>query len=276
VTNNPYKTQTLLLTNGAYGNYGGRARGTTRRIKPPLLICIHITDGDETTNNLHTHNVNERNYANRDGSNGPSAHDYIAQDGSNVHAIDNGKYAAWSNGDLKSPNTSLQLIKTVMAYVAKGYNPNELYYREVECCGNRSRGLPITDVQMETVAQMIARDSITTGIAISRSTVGTHADINTETRSGCAFPPSTREAKLAAIIVRAQAIKAEILTPTPPTPPSPPATYTQAQLDAAVAAAHSQGYSDGSADGQLVGAQGEWDRQFGATGGAQIAPLPRP
>lgn len=266
----------MLLTNKAYGNYGGRARGTTRRIKPPLLMCIHITDGDETNANIHTHNVNERNYANRDGSNGPSAHDYIAQDGNAVHAINAPSFCAWSNGDLKSPNKSLPIVTTILAYVAKGYNPNELFYREVECCGNRSRGLPITDVQMETVAQMIARDSISTGIAISRATVGTHADINTETRSGCAFSPTTREAKMSAIIARAKVIKSEILTPPAPVPPTPPATYTQAQLDAAVAAATKAGYDDGNADGQLTGAQSEWDRQFGATGGAKIAPLPRP
>jgi hypothetical protein len=277
VTFTPFKTTTMLLTNDAYGNYGGRAHGSARRVKPSLLMCMHITDGDETQANRATHNVNERNYANRAGSNGPSAHDYIAQDGSVIHAINAPTYAAWSNGDLMTPNRSLQIVKTILAGKTAGYNPNELFYREVECCGNRSRGLPVSAAQAETVAQMIARDSISTGIPISRATVGTHADINSVTRAGCAFPPATREAKLAAIITRAKVIKAEIQTPTPP---PPPATYTQAQLDAAVTAATKEGYDDGFADGeatsQLAGAQAEWDRQFGTSGGAKIAPLARP
>lgn len=273
-----YKSTSLPLTNGAYGNYGGRPRGALRRVKPSLLMCMHITDGDETQNNLHTHNVNERNYANRAGSGGPSAHDYIAQDGNVVRAINADKYAAWSNGDLQNPNTSLQLVKTLLA---SNYNPNELFYREVECCGNRQRGLPVSGAQLETIAQLLAQDSITTGIPISRATVGTHADLNSVTRAGCAFAPSTREAKLAGIIDRARVIKAEMQAPPVPVPiPPPPKTYTQAELDAAVAAATKAGYDDGFADGkalsELAGAQAEWDRQFGTNGGAKIAPLPRP
>lgn len=239
----PYKSTTALLTNNAYGNYGGRPRGAVRRVPAKLLLCIHITDGDETTANIHTHATNERNYANRAGSVGPSAHDYVNQDGSVMHAIDPAKFAAWSNGDLQSPNKALPLVQTVLAEVAKGYNPNEVYYREIECCGNRGRDLPITSAQLETAAQMVARDSITTGIPISRKTVGTHADINTVTRAGCAFAPSTREAKMSALISRAQAIKLEMALP----PAPPPATYTQAQLDAAVAAA------------TLAGARDAWD-----------------
>jgi hypothetical protein len=270
----PFKSTVLLLTNNAFGNYGDRPRGAERRIKPSLLMCIHITDGDETTANIHTHNVNERNYANRAGSDGPSAHDYIAQDGSVVHAINADKFAAWSNGDLMSPDTGLQLVKTI---VASGHNANELFYREVECCGNRSRGLPVNDAQLETVAQMIARDSITTGIPISRATVGTHADINSVTRSGCAFAPVSREAKLAGVIARARVIKAEITAPVvPPPPPPPPATYTQAQLDAAKAVGYADGFGDGTDTGRHAGAQAEWDRQFGTNGGARVAPLSRP
>lgn len=266
-----YKSTSLPLTNNAYGNYGGRAPGTIRRVKPKLLLCIHVTDGDETAANRSTHNLAERNYANRPGSGGPSAHDYIAQDGNAIHAIDPEKFAAWSNGDLKSPNASLPIVKTILAEVAKGFNANEVFYREVECCGNRSRGLPITNAQIETVAQLIARDSIRTGIGISRATVGTHADINTQTRSGCAFSPASRESKMAQLIARASVIKAEILTP-PTTPP----TYTQAQLDAAVALATKAGYDDGFDDGKLVGGQAEWDRQFASLSGAKVAPLPRP
>lgn len=263
MTFTPYKATSLPLTNNAYGGYGGRPRGSTRRIKPMLLMCVHITDGDETSGNLTTHNRNERDYANRAGSDGPSAHDYIAQDGSVIRAIDPAKYCAWSNGDLMSPNTALTITKTVLAQKAKGYNPNECYYREVECCGNRSHDLPVSAAQLETVAQMIARDSIETGIQISRATVGTHADINTVTRSGCAFAPSSREARLAGIIARAKAIKAEIVAP-----PPPPPTYTQTELGAAVLAAQRETWDDCNG-----GAVIDWDE------GARVARVvlpPRP
>lgn len=235
----PYKSTTQLLTNNAYGNYGGRARGATRRVKPMLLMCMHITAGDETSANFHTHNANERNYANRAGSNGPSAHNYIARDGSSILAIDPDKHAAWSNGDVRSPNTSLAIVKTVLAQKAKGYNANECFYREVEMCGRHETGLDITAIQLETVAQMIAADSIKTGIAISRATVGTHADLNTETRPSCAFRPAVREARLSTVIERAKIVRANMTAAT--------ATYTQAQLDAAKATAYDNGFAAGKA-----------------------------
>lgn len=217
---------TALLTNSAYGNYGGRVKGATRRVAPKLLMCIHITAGSETATNAATHAKVERDYANRAGSGGPSAHDYIGRDGKVIHAIDETKYAAWSNGDLQTPNTALALVKTILAEKAKGYNPNELFVREVECCGYPGT-FPVNAAQLETVARMIAHDSVRTGIPISRATVGTHADINSVTRARCAFPPTSRETKLAGVIARAKAIVAESTAP----------TYTQAQLDAAVAAA---------------------------------------
>jgi hypothetical protein len=245
VTFTPYKTTTQLLTNNAYGDYGGRANGTARRIKPMLLMCMHITDGAETAANVATHNKGERDYANRAGSGGPSAHDYIARDGNDILAIDPAKFAAWSNGDLKTPNTALPIVQTILAQRAKGYNPNECFYREVEMCGRHETGLDITAAQLETVAQMIAKDSIATGIAISRATVGTHADINTETRSRCAFLPGVRESKLAGVIARAQAIKLEIQAPT---------MYTQAQYDAAKKASYDEGFAAGKASVETANA----------------------
>lgn len=185
------------LTNSAYGF---PKRGLPRRRTPELLICIHITSNPNTL----TDPMAERQYANRPASPGPSAHDYIGQDGTVVAAIDPALYAAWSNGDVQTPNTALPLVGTVLAWRAAGFNANEAYYREVECCGTGSA--PITAAQKEAVAQLIAADSRATGIPISRATVGTHADVNTVTRSSCAFPPAVREAELAGIIARARAL----------------------------------------------------------------------
>lgn len=187
------------LTNGAY---------STRRIPAKVLICIHITGNSQNVGPDAA--TNERNYANRAGSDGPSAHDYINRDGSYIEAIGPIRFFAWSNGDVRDPNTTLPLVKAVLALTAKGYNANEAYYREVEAVGYPGT-YPVTNAQKETIAQLIARDSIKTGLPISRATVGTHADINSETRPNCAFRPQTREAELAAIIARANAVKAELL-----------------------------------------------------------------
>lgn len=197
-----YPVTNQLLTNNAYGNYGGRANGTARRVKPVVLMCVHITGNDKNLGP--TAATNERNYADRAGSTGPSAHDYINRDGSVVHAIDT-NYAAWSNGDLRTPKTGLAIVQTVLAFKAKGYAVNEAYAREVECVGFGT-GYPVTDAQKQTVAEMIAADSRAFGIPISRATVGTHADLNTETRPNCAFPAAQIEAQLADIIARAQRI----------------------------------------------------------------------
>ena len=202
-----------LLTNTAYGY----PRGASRRVKPKLLACVHITGNPNEPADEHAQA--ERNYANRPDSQGPSAHDYINRDGSLVHAIET-DYAAWSNGKLDAPNTALPLVQTVLSMVADGYNPNEAYVREVECCGRGA--YPVTEAQLETVAQLIAADSIEWGIPISRETVGTHADLDSVNRRSCAFPASVREERLARLIERAQEI-------------AEPKLYTQRDMDAVLA-----------------------------------------
>jgi N-acetylmuramoyl-L-alanine amidase CwlA len=103
-------TITALLTNKAYGY---PTRGSRRRRKPTILGCLHQTANAKATA------IGERNYANRAGSGGPSATAYIDRDGTIVRAIDPVAYAAWSQGDVASPNTK---IPTVAAAVASGVN----------------------------------------------------------------------------------------------------------------------------------------------------------
>lgn len=83
-------TITALLTNKAYGY---PTRGARRRRKPTILACLHQTANAKATASQ------ERTYANRAGSVGPSATAYIDRDGTIVRAIDPAKYAAWSQGD---------------------------------------------------------------------------------------------------------------------------------------------------------------------------------
>ena len=185
-------TVTALLTNKAYGY---PTRGARRRRKPTILACLHQTANARATA------IQERNYANRAGSWGPSATAYIDRDGTIVRAIDPVKYAAWSQGDVASPNPK---IPTIAAAVASGVNANEWVHESIECSGAGTE--PYIDAQFESVAQLVAAASRALGIPINRSTVVVHADINSVSRRSDPWPPSTREARVRRVIARANAL----------------------------------------------------------------------
>jgi LysM repeat protein len=185
-------TVTALLTNKAYGY---PTRGARRRRKPTILACLHQTANPEATA------IQERNYANRAGSWGPSATAYIDRDGTIVRAIDPVAYAAWSQGDVASPNTK---IPTIAAAVASGVNMNEWAHESIECSGAGSD--PYPDAQFESVAGLVAAASHALGLPVDRSTVVVHADINGVSRRSDPWPPATREARVKRVIDRANAI----------------------------------------------------------------------
>lgn len=184
---------TALLTNSAYGY---PSRGDARRMAPRRLVCIHVTANPNTPPATA---MQERNYANRTGSGGPSAHSYLDRDGTFVHAIDPLTYAAWSNGVLRSPKTTVPGVAEVVALKASGFNPNEDYFREIETCG-RYPDFPITAEQRAAIAEQIARDSLTTGLPIGRATVHLHSDLDTEQRPNCPVPAKDAEAWVGDII----------------------------------------------------------------------------
>jgi hypothetical protein len=190
------------LTNTAYGF----PRGKPRRVKPVALACLHITGNSRTAamTDLHKAAQNERDYANRAGSNGPSAHNYVARDGWAIEAVGGG-YAAWSNGDVSSPHTSNPGIRRVLAMRAKGYNANEAYWYEAECVGYGTAH-PITAAQKHHLAERIAALAKASGLPINRETVHGHWEINGIDRQNCPCPPSQHESFLADIIGRANAI----------------------------------------------------------------------
>ena len=186
------KTVTALLTNKAYGY---PTRGAGRRRKPTILACLHQTANAKATA------IQERNYANRADSRGPSATAYIDRDGTVIRAIDPTKYAAWSQGDVAHPNTKLA---TIAAAVASGVNLNEWVHESIECSGAGSE--PYTDAQFEAVAQLVAAAHKATGLPINRSTVVVHADINSASRGSDPWPPATREQRVKRVIAQANAI----------------------------------------------------------------------
>lgn len=182
-------TVTALLTNKAYGY---PTRGARRRRKPTILACLHQTANATATA------IQERNYANRAGSAGPSATAYIERDGTIVRAIDPVKYAAWCQGDVAHPTTT---IPTIAAAVASGANMNEWVHESIECSGAGPE--PFTGAQFESTAQLVAAASRALGLPINRSTVVVHADINGVSRRSDPWPPATREARVKRVIARA-------------------------------------------------------------------------
>jgi len=183
---------TALLTNRAYGY---PTRGAKRRRRPTILACLHQTA------NAHATARQERDYANRAGSGGPSATAYVDRDGAIVRAIDPAKHAAWSQGDVAHPNTKLP---TIAAAVASGVNMNEWVHESIECSGAGPE--PFTDAQFEAVAQLVAAAHKATGLPINRGTVVIHADVNSVSRRSDPWPPATREARVKRVIDRANAI----------------------------------------------------------------------
>ena len=196
------------LTNGAYGF----PRGAVRRATPVALACIHITGNSSTAGMFDVRQAaqNEKTYANRPGSNGPSAHYYIARDGWAIEAIDPTKYAAWSNGDVSKPHTTNPGVARVLAmFQTAGHNPNEAYWLEIENVG--SNALPITASQIQTMASLIAKMSIASGLPINRTTVHGHWEINGIDRQSCPNPLARHETFLNLIISAAQGLRSPTL-----------------------------------------------------------------
>jgi hypothetical protein len=177
------------LTNRAYGY---PTRGAARRRKPTALAVLH------QTGNAKAGPMDERDYANRAGSMGPSATAYVGKDGTVVRAVDPVKYAAWSQGDVAHPDGLAQ------AHIVAGVNFNEVVYESVEVCGSGTQ--PFSPAQFEAVAQLLAAAHRATGLPVDRAHVLAHADVNSVSRASDPWPASTREAYMARVISRANAI----------------------------------------------------------------------
>jgi hypothetical protein len=201
------------FTNRAFGF----PRGQKRRVKPVALACIHIT-GNRNTSEMDEADAGsgaraEWSFANRKDSPGPSAHLYVARDGSALEAINPTRFAAWSNGDINEPDVDNPGIARVLRFRNKGFNANEAYWEEIECVG--AGKFPLTRFQVETVARRIAHRSQLSGLPINRNTVHGHWQINGVNRQNCPAPRKVHGARLQMIIERAQAIAASVGPPGP-------------------------------------------------------------
>ena len=199
--------------NDRYGFPAGRKR----RVEPVALACIHITGNRNTASNLDLERAmrDEWSFARRAAP--PSAHYYVARDGSAIEAIDPVKFAAWSNGDIMKPDRSNRGVERVLE-LAEGHNANEAYWLEFECVGFGSRHR-VNAAQKQTVAEIIAKHAKRTGMPINRNTVHGHGDLNSVSRSSCPVAAGKREIFMADVIARARAI----LDPPKPNPNPQPA-----------------------------------------------------
>jgi N-acetylmuramoyl-L-alanine amidase len=160
-------------------------------VRPFVLAVLHQTATSGTTP------AAEKHYA--DGNvGGASATYYLGRDGTALLAVDGTTRAAWGSGDIKSPRTS---IPTVARIAALGANANLAIWEQLEGCGQGAE--PWLDAQFEAAAEIIAARSKRSGLAIDRTTVLVHADLNGVDRPADPWPPSTREARVARVIVRA-------------------------------------------------------------------------
>lgn len=185
-----------FLTNTAYGF----PRGARRRITPKVLAVLHITANLAVAQD-------QRDYANRAGSVGPSAHYYLDRDGSGIRAIDPALYAAWSNGDVNAPKTDNAGITYLLKVKSGGFNVNEGCYLEIEHVGTATIDGQITAAQIETTAGLIVQAAKDTGLAIDATTVLPHAYINSVDRAHC--PALDVSAFMSTVIARAQALAKE-------------------------------------------------------------------
>lgn len=184
--------------------------GAARRIQARRLACIHITANSPpvATAKEERDNVNRAtNTVER------SAHVYVDRRGGGIIAIDWRKYAAWGNGGVSNPKTSVPGIPETIALRTQGFNVNEDYWLEIENCG-WNPDFPITESQLKDVALLIAEESLHQDIPIDRSTVHLHSDLDSVNRDNCPVPATTAETWVNALISRANTTKQEILTMT--------------------------------------------------------------
>ena len=185
--------------------------GSPRRIKPTILLVVHITGNSAMPNAL-----SEATYSNRDGS-GASFSFVTNRDGSIVQCLDPSQ-VPWTNGLVNQPNLALPTVKGL---ASSSYNANEYCLATCENVGYEP-GNPLTAAQVATLGRLVKWLSDLSGLPVNRLTVIGHRDIDSVTRHNC--PTSgDLEALLARII--AAAVGASAPAPGGDVTQGHPATY---------------------------------------------------
>lgn len=159
-----------------HGNYGYPYRGSARRIKPTVLLVVHITGNSSLPSAMA-----EAQYSARSGS-GASFTFVTNRNGTVVQCLHPETQAPWTNGDLNNPLSSV-----TQAMVGKPYNANEYCFMTAENVGFNP-GYPITAAQIDALAKLAAWGSKVSGIPVNRSTILGHRQFNSVSRWNCPTP----------------------------------------------------------------------------------------
>lgn len=159
-----------------HGNYGYPYRGSARRLRPTVLAVVHITGNSRLPSAMA-----EAQYSARAGS-GASFTFVVNRNGTVVQCLHPETQTPWTNGDLRSP-----IHPVTRAMVGSPYNANEYCFLTVENVGYNP-GSPITEAQINAVAEMIAWGSKVAKLPVNRITVLGHRDINSISRWNCPTP----------------------------------------------------------------------------------------
>lgn len=186
---------------GAIDNWG-YPKGGSRRIRPTILLVVHITDNHNLMDAAH-----EAAYV---ASNDHSSWTFCNnRDGTRLQLLDPVTQTPWTNGDGNAPNMALSTVAHV--FDGNPYNANEFCFMTAENVGSEAVGAPITAAQVEALAQEAAWGATLyeqvygVAIPITRETVLGHRDFNSVTRHGCPTAGDL-EALLGRIISRANEI----------------------------------------------------------------------
>lgn len=162
--------------------YGYPTVGAPRRIKPTILAVIHTT---ETT-----------------GVPIPSAsHSWtfsVERDGTVHQFLDPVTQTPWTNGDIKSPDTSNPLIAAIAGQ--SQYNPNEYCFLTIENVNRIFAGERLTDAQLAANHRLIEWGAKLSGLPVDRAHVIGHYQINGETRVNCPTVPTDRDRVFAGVL----------------------------------------------------------------------------
>jgi hypothetical protein len=154
--------------------YGYPTVGASRRRPPSILGVIHCTDGFSVPTPSSTKSWTFS----------------VAPNGTVYQFMDPVIAVAWTNGYIKSPDTSNPLIK---AMVGSKFNPNEFCFVTIENVCYVSGGQRLTQAQLDADRRILEWASKLSGLPIDRQHVIGHYQINGETRINCPTVPSDRQ-----------------------------------------------------------------------------------
>ncbi len=153
--------------------YGYPTVSAGRRIKPTILAVIHGTDGFGIPSPSSTKSWTFS----------------VTRDGTIYQFMDPVIAAPWTNGDIKSPDTSNPLVA---AMVGSRYNPNEYCFLTIENVCYISGGQRLTQAQLDADRAILRWGAKLSGLPMDRRHVIGHYQINGETRVNCPTVPADR------------------------------------------------------------------------------------